>query len=459
MEPVTVPNRDALQATPAHAVALDCLVSGIEAAHPRRLVEERVSVRDDTLRIETVDGNSTAYDLERYDDVVVVGGGNAVRGFARALEDALDDRLTGGAVVTDDLAATVEDGVSDESDERIEVLPGEHPVPTETNVRNTRRLLEVAADVSADDLVVAVVTGGASALLTAPAQPLSLANLRSTTEALLGSGAPIDEINAVRKHCSAIKGGRLAETLAPATVCALVLSDVVGDDPSVIGSGPTVPDPSTYADARAVLERYDLEVPDAVERLLTDGSTGDRPETPTADDSAFDRVTTHVVGSNRTALEAARETASERGYEPLVLSSRVRGEAREAALTHVAIAEECRETATPIEPPAVLLSGGETTVALGPSAGEGGPNQEFVTAATLALEADRVVVSSVDTDGIDGSTDAAGAIAAGSTLDPASARDALDRNDVEPLLATAGALVRTGPTGTNVNDLRVIVVE
>ena len=250
-----------------------------------------------------------------------------------------------------------------------------------------------------------------------------------------------------------------AASVAPATVATLVLSDVVGDDLSVIASGPTVPDPSTYANALEVLERYDLDVPRAVRDHLEAGADGDRPETPTADDPAFDRVETHLLGSGRTALEAARETAAERGYEPLLLAAGVRGEARESALTHAAIAEECRESGSPVSPPAVLLSGGETTVTLGDEHGRGGPNQEFVLSGALELEREGIVVASVDTDGIDGATDAAGAIADATTVPEAAGRDALERNDALPVLEDADAVIRTGPTGTNVNDLRAFVVE
>ncbi|RKD98236.1 glycerate kinase type-2 family protein [Halopiger aswanensis] len=442
-------NRDALARTDAHDVALECLRAGIEAAHPAARVDETIVVRDGTLTVTTVDGTTTEYDLDDYDDVLLVGGGNAAGHFATALEDELGDRLTDGAVVTDDPSETA----------TVDLLAGDHPIPSERGVEHASSVLEIAERADEDDLVIATITGGGSALLAAPAEPLSLSDLQAVTEELLACGATIDEINAVRKHCSAIKGGQLARAAAPATVATLVLSDVVGDDLSVIASGPTVPDPSTYGDALGVLERYDLDVPAAVRDHLEAGARGNRPETPTADDPAFDRTSAHVLGSGRTALEAAREAAAERGYEPLVLAAGVRGEAREAALTHVAIAEECRETGEPASPPAVLLSGGETTVTLGDEPGCGGPNQEFVLNGALDLEADGIVVASVDTDGIDGATDAAGAIADATTVPDAEGRAALERNDVLPVLDEADALLRTGPTGTNVNDLRAIVVE
>ena len=249
---------------------------------------------------------------------------------------------------------------------------------------------------------------------------------------------------------------------------------MIGDPLDAIASGPTVPDPTTYADALAVLDRYDIDAPASVRERLRAGADGELGETPTAGDPAFDRSRAFVVGNGRTALDAAADAAADRGYEPLVLASGVRGEARGAGAAHAAVAEECAARGSPAEPPAVLLSGGETTVTLGDADGTGGPNAEFAASAGLALaegplggvaegggEGDpesRIVVASADTDGIDGPTDAAGGIADAATLDPDAARDALDRHDVYPLLDDAGALLRTGPTGTNVNDLRVIAV-
>ncbi len=431
----------------ARETALDCLAAGIEAALPETLVDDRVAVQDGTLSVTGLEGRLTE-ELTSVEDVVLVGGGNAAGGLAAALAAELGDWLSHGVVVTDEPSV---------DPDRVEVRSGTHPMPSATGVEHTQRVLAAADAAGADDLVIAVITGGASALLAAPADPLTVDDLRATTAELLACGASIDEINAVRKHCSAIKGGQLARTAAPARVCTLAISDVVGDDPSVIGSGPTVPDPSSYTDAQAVCERYDLTLPDAVEAHLAAGSAGGRPETPSAADPCFARVETHLLGSNWTALAAAREVARSRGYEPLVLSSRIRGEAREAAVSHVAIAEEIRATGTPVEPPAVVLSGGETTVTLGEEPGAGGPNQEFVTSAGLELDEDGIVVASVDTDGID-ATDAAGAMVDTATVPVDDGRQALDANDVTPCLEASDALIRTEPTGTNVNDLRVVIV-
>lgn len=466
---VTFRDRDRLVRTPAHGVALDCLAAGIAAARPDRLIPSAVSVRDGVLRIEGSETGADAdrvgeYDLADYDRVVLIGAGKASAEVAAALAGVLEGtghEIAEGVVVTEDPAERP-------STTGVEILPGDHPVPSDEGVESARRVLDVAERAGPDDLVLAAITGGGSALLAAPADPISPDDLRELTEALLACGASIDEINAVRKHCSAVKGGQLARAAGAATVATLAISDVIGDPLDIIASGPTVPDPSTYADALAVLDRYDLDAPESVRERLRAGAAGELAETPTAGDSAFDRARAFVVGNGRTALDAAADAAADRGYEPLVLAAGVRGEARDAGVTHAAIAEECAVRGSPAEPPAVLLSGGETTVTLGDADGTGGPNAEFAASAGLALaegplggdrDSPHIVVASADTDGIDGPTDAAGGIADATTLDPDAARDALDRHDAYPLLDEAGALLRTGPTGTNVNDLRAIVIE
>ena len=436
-------NRAQFPETAAHQTALDCLSAGIEAAHPERVVRASVSLDGDCLTVGT-----DTYDLDAYEQVLVLGGGNAAAQVTAALEGILGDRLTGGVVVTDSACPT----------DSVEVLPASHPIPSERGVESTRTLLERAAKVGSGTLVLAPITGGGSACLVAPAAGLELSDIQETTAALLESGAPIEDINAVRKHLSAIKGGRLAGALSPARVVALVLSDVVGDDLSTIASGPLVAAETTYADARAALEAYEVAVPEAVSAHLAAGAAGDHDETPTAGDPALARVSTHSIGSNMTALRAARDAAADRGYGTLVLSSRMRGAARDAALAHIAIAEEIAATGTPIDPPAVVLSGGETTVAVRGD-GTGGPNQEFALAAARNIPPS-TVVAAVDTDGIDGPTEVAGAMVdERSVTDPDDAERALAANDSTRLLAERDALVETGPTGTNVNDLRLLVVE
>lgn len=438
---LTIADRDRLATTPARDVALTCVESGIKAALPGRVVARELVLDGDRLHV-----GGTTYDLGRYDELVVVGGGKASGRLAVALDQLFGDRLDRGAVVAADPAATG----------RVEVLVGNHPVPGKGSVAGARRVLEVLEGTGERTLVLALITGGGSALMAAPAGDLVLPDLRTVTEALLESGAAINEINAVRKHCSAVKGGRLAMAAAPATVVGLVMSDVVGDNLEVIASGPTAPDPTTYAEAMAVLDRYEIEAP-AVREHLERGTAGDLYETPGPGASVFERVSNHIIAGAHTALDAAREAVRERGYEPLMLSARIRGEAREAALTQAAIAEEVLDTGDPVGPPAAVLSGGETTVAVRGD-GRGGPNLEFSLGAAMELPEGAVLVS-VDTDGRDGSTDAAGAIVDTDTVDDSeAARDALAANDVYPYLDERDVLVRTGSTGTNVNDLRVLLV-
>lgn len=436
-------NRSAFPDTPAHDTALACVQAGIEAAHPEHVVRDVVKFDGETLEI-----GSERHDLSAHESVLVFGGGNAAAHVAVTLEEILGDVVDGGVVVTDDPRPT----------DNVDVVPADHPIPSQRGVESTQELLERARSVDSDTLVLGVITGGGSACMVAPAAGIAVSDFQSTTGALLDSGASIHEINAVRKHLSAIKGGQLARTLAPAPVSALILSDVVGDDLDVIASGPLVADPTTYADAIDVIESYDLDAPSAVSGHLRAGARGDHDETPGPDDPALERVSTHLVGSNMTALAAARDAAEKRGYNTLVLSSRIRGEARDVALSHVAVAGEIGATGTPLEPPAVVLSGGETTVTVR-GEGHGGPNQEFALAAGLDLP-ETAVLAAVDTDGIDGNTEAAGALVDGELVtDHEQATAALSANDANTYLGARNALLETGPTGTNVNDLHVLVVE
>ncbi|MGB9933709.1 glycerate kinase type-2 family protein [Haloarcula amylolytica] len=436
-------NRSALADSPAHEVALDCLEAAVDAAAPAVATKSAIERGSETLTI-----GETAYDLDNYSDIVIVGGGKATGGVTRALESILGDALSGGHVVVKQTVDT----------ETVRSSVGDHPLPSDRNVEATADMLETVDEADEDTLVLFVLTGGASALLSAPAGELTLKDLQTTTDRLLSGGVPIEEINAVRKHLSDLKGGQIARRAAPATVAGLLISDVVGNDLSTIGSGPSAPDETTYEDALGVFERHDLTPPPAVRAHLEAGRDGRISETPFPDDSAFDRVTNHLIGDNATALDAAAAVAEEAGYEPLVLTSRLRGEAREVAKSLVAIAEEATATGTPVKPPAVLLAGGETTVTVTGDGGQGGPNQEFVLSGALDHDGD-AVIAAIDTDGEDGSSDVAGAIADGTVVDDRErARDALLANDAGSYLSEIEATVETGPTGTNVNDVAVIVV-
>jgi glycerate 2-kinase len=436
-------DRERTRTTDRMAVALDAVEAGIDAARPENVLRDSVEVADGLLTV-----GDSAYDLAAYDDVLVLGGGNAAGRIASHLAEMLGPALSGGIVVTDDPAPAGP----------VEVVEGTHPVPDEANRDGTRRLLERARAADDDTLVVVAVTGGGSALLAAPVEGVPLADLRELTDALVRSGAPIDRINAVRKHVSAVKGGRLARELAPATTAGIVFSDVTSDDPSVVASGPLSPDPTSYDDALTALSEYGVDAPESVARHLERGSAGEVAGTPDPDDPAFDGVSVHVLANNATAVSAAREICAARGFEPLVLSSSIRGDSQAAAVSHVAVAEEIRRRSGPVEPPAAILSGGETTVTVAEEGGTGGPNQEFALRAAVDLP-DRTVCCAVDTDGVDGPTDAAGAVVDPDTVeDRRRARAALAAHEVYGYLDERDALVRTGATGTNVNDLRVLLV-
>ena len=391
--------------------------------------------------------------FDRFRNIYVIGAGKAGASMAHAAERVLGRRITAGLInVKDGHLARLR---------RIELNQCGHPVPDERGVSGSERIAGIAAAAGRDDLVICLVSGGASALMPLPVEGLTLEEKQATTRLLLACGATIHEINAVRKHISRIKGGQLARLAAPARVESLLLSDVIGDDLDVIGSGPTAPDASTFATAGAILDRYQIRqrVPAAVRNRIEQGERGEIPETPKPADPLFARVRNTVVGGNRLALDAAARAARQLGYRTLILSSTIEGETREIARMHAAIAREIAATGRPARPPACIITGGETTVTI-KGDGLGGRNQEFVLAAALDIAGlDRVVVFSAGTDGTDGPTDAAGAIADGQTLErKPEARLFLERNDSYNYFQPLGDLIITGPTNTNVMDVRLILV-
>jgi glycerate 2-kinase len=397
------------------------------------------------------------YDLSRYENIWIIGTGKASAAMAHTLEDMLGSRVTGGLI-------TVKYGHL-EPLRKVRIIEAGHPVPDENGCAGARKILAMAQAAGARDLVFCLISGGGSALLPIPDEGLTLADKQEASRVLLSCGASIREMNAVRKHLSAIKGGRLAAAVYPADLCTLILSDVVGDDLDVIASGPTVPDAATFQDALGILERYDIRkrLPEAVVDHLERGAAGAIAESPKPDAKCFQRAYHLIVANNRHCIQAAREEALRRGYHTLVLSTLMEGETREVARVHGAIGREILATGQPLPPPACLISGGETTVTL-KNAGRGGRNQEFALAAALDIDGSReVVILSGGTDGTDGPTDAAGAVADGHTaararslgMDP---RQHLTGHDAYPLFERLGDLVRTGPTNTNVMDLRLVLV-
>ena len=372
---------------------------------------------------------------------------------AKAAENVLGNRIAAGLInVKDGHVAKLR---------RIELNECGHPVPDERGADGARRIADIARNAGKDDIVICLISGGASALLPYPAEGITLEEKQATTRLLLACGATIHEINSVRKHISAIKGGQLARLASPAPVEALLLSDVIGDDLDVIGSGPTAPDASTFASAAAIFEKYGIagRVPEPVRRRIEDGKQGRVAETPKPNDPIFAKVRNTIIGSNRIALDAAAKKSQDLGYKTLILSSEIEGETREIARMHAAIAKEIGRTGRPLRPPACIITGGETTVTI-KGDGLGGRNQEFVLAAAIDLASvDRTVVFSAGTDGTDGPTDAAGAIADGATLARSpDARNFLERNDSYHYFESLQDLVITGPTNTNVMDVRIVLV-
>ncbi len=394
---------------------------------------------------------------------IVVGAGKASAAMACALEKAWPappGELLEGVVVTRHGHAV--------ACQRIEIVEAAHPIPDAAGEAAARRILDLAHGLGPQDQLVCLVSGGGSALLVLPAPGLTLADKQAVTRALLRCGATIGEINTVRKHLSAIKGGRLAAAAAPARILTLAISDVAGDDPAVIASGPTVPDPTSFAEARSVLAKYRIAEPRAVMAHLAAAAE----ETPKPGDPIFSRTRFELIASPQQALAAAAEAALARGITPIVLSDRIEGEARDVALVHAAIALQLRAGqfrvgARLVSPPAVLLSGGETTVTVRGS-GRGGRNTEFLLALAAALakvpgDAPQIAAIACDTDGIDGTEDNAGAIVYPDTIERAASRgiainDKLAQNDGYGFFAALGDLVVTGPTLTNVNDFRAILV-
>ncbi len=391
--------------------------------------------------------------------VWLVAVGKAAYPMARAAREVLDDRLRGGVVLT-------KEGYAGPPLPPLEVREAGHPVPDARGVAAAEAIARLLAQTRPDDLVLLLISGGGSALLVSPAPGLTLDDLQRTTDLLLVSGAPIIEVNAVRKHLERLKGGQLARLAAPATVVGLVLSDVLGDPLDAIASGPAVPDPTTFADAWAVLRRYGLteRVPPAVRRHLQAGLQGQVPETPKPGDPLFDRVHHIVVGSVRVAAEAAQATAQRLGFHTAIATTALQGEAREVGRVLAAVLGEMAHHNRPLPRPACLLWGGEATVTLGAGPhGRGGRNQELALAAVEPLAGvPAALLVTFATDGTDGPTDAAGAVVDGETLARARAlgldpRAALSRHDAYAFFAALDALLRPGPTQTNVNDLVLLL--
>ncbi len=382
---------------------------------------------------------------------IVVGGGKSAAVMAAALEDAWPDVAMQGVVVTRYGHAV--------PTKRIEVIEAAHPVPDANSQKGAQRLLQAVQGLTADDLVIALMSGGASALLAAPAPGLTLEDKQAINKALLACGANITEMNAVRKHLSAIKGGRLAAAAAPARIVTMAISDVPGDDPAVIGSGPTVPDRTTFADARALIARFGIVPSPAVAARLAQ----DADETPKP--GSLPRTEFRMIATPLMALQATAKAAEAMGFTPVILGDALEGESKEMGTVMAGIARSIRDHGYPVKAPAVLLSGGETTVTLGAGPyGHGGRNTEFLAGLAVALNgAPGIWAMAADTDGVDGMDEVAGAILTPDTLvrlkaQGLDARTMLAGHDSHTLFKSVGDLIVTGPTLTNVNDIRAVLI-
>jgi len=426
--------------------------SGLDRANAADAVTNTMRREGDTLHLA-----GARCELSEYREILVLGAGKAGAKMASAVEELLGESISTGLVI-------VKYGHSQPL-RRIEIVEAGHPLPDKAGLEGTKRIVDHLRRAKEKDLVIFLISGGGSALLPCPVNEITLEEKQRTTQVLLGCGATIHEANALRKHLSKVKGGRLARLASPATLVSLILSDVVGDSLDAIASGPTVPDSSSFADCLNVVEKYQLweKIPPRVRGYLEDGAKGAVEETPKAGDPIFQNVRNVIVGNNRMALEAARLKAEALGYHTLLLSSCMEGEAKVVAGVHSAIAKEIIATDNPVARPACVLSGGETTVTLH-GTGVGGRNQELALAAAAGIEgAEGVVVLSGGTDGTDGPTDAAGAIVDGATLQRGrdqglDAADFLRRNDSHTFLRATSDLLVTGPTFTNVMDLHVVLV-
>jgi glycerate 2-kinase len=432
--------------------AISIFEAGIKAVEPVNAVKKHLIRKGGLLELE-----GRVYDLSDYDNVYVIGMGKAAASMALAVEDILGESLTEGVVnVKYGHTAPLRIVSANEAG---------HPVPDARGLRGTEEILRILARTGERDLIICLISGGGSALLPMPAEGLTLEHKQSLTKTLLESGATIQEINALRKHLSRVKGGRLARLACPSTVISLILSDVIGDDLDSIASGPTVPDKSTFEDCIKIIERYGLgnKIPPGVLKYIELGILGKIEETPKPGDPAFSRTQNIIVASNIIAATAAKEKASDLGYNCLLLSTFIHGETIEAAKLHAAIARELVSSGNPVHKPACIVSGGETTVTI-KGMGKGGRNQEFSLAAAIYIEGlENVLVLSGGTDGTDGPTDAAGALADGTTVARAcklglKAHEFLSENDSYNFFKPLDDLLMTGPTNTNVMDLRIILV-
>ena len=439
-------------------MAKTIFLKALSAVDPSKILKDRIRIEKDRLLIKTEGESEKVFDLSGVNKIFLVGTGKASNSMTQAIEEIFGDRITRGMITTKyghQLPL-----------KKTEIIEAGHPLPDRKGYEGAKKIQRLLKESGPEDLVIFLLSGGGSALLPFPADYIDLKEKQEVTQLLLDCGADIKEINTIRKHISRIKGGWLAKWAYPSMVIGFILSDVVGDQLEVIGSGPTVPDPSTFEEAWEILRKYDLlnEMAPSIRKYLQLGKEGKVEETPKPQEVVFERVYNSLIGSNILALQAAEKEATSFGFNTLILSSSIEGETREAARFHTAIAKEVISSGNPIPRPACILSGGETTVTI-KGKGLGGRNQEFVLAGALEISGvEKVVLLSGGTDGTDGPTDATGAVADHTTvqrgkslgLDP---NFYLDNNDAYPFFQKLGDLLITGPTYTNVMDVRILLVD
>lgn len=433
--------------------AVDIFNQGLEAVNPRDCIHACCKRENNILKV-----NSKTYNLDRFKDIIVIGAGKACASMALAVEEILLDRITAGIVIVK------YDHV--ENLKKIEIVEAGHPIPDENSIYGTEKLINMVKKTDETTLVICLISGGGSSLMCLPANGLSLEDKQKTTNTLLSCNATIHEINAIRKHLSCIKGGLLANAVFPAPLICPVLSDIVGDNLDIIASGPCVADNNTFAQCLDIIKNHDIKnhLPDTILHHLKQGSKNLIPETPKQENQIFQNVFHTIIANNFQSLLSAQKKAEDLRYNTLILSSMIEGQTIDVSNIHTAIARQILATENPLKPPACILSGGETTVNL-KGAGKGGRNQEFALASAIKIEGlKNTVVLSAGTDGTDGPTDAAGAIADHTSAQRAAALGMkpelfLKENNAYPFFDRLSDLFKTGPTNTNVMDLRIILIQ
>jgi glycerate 2-kinase len=436
----------------------DLFVKAVAAVDPSKRLGEMIRIEKDCLFIRSKKDEEKVFNLNTFNRIFLIGTGKAAASMALAIEEIFADRIAKGTITTKYGHLLYL--------KNIEIIEAGHPIPDQKGIEGAKKIQNLLKESGPDDLVIFLLSGGGSALLPFPANGITLEEKQTITQLLLDCGADIQEINTVRKHISQIKGGWLAQWTYPSTLISFILSDVVGDQLDIIGSGPTVPDISTFDKAWEILEKYNLlkKIAPSIQKHLSLGKKGEIAETPKFGHPAFEKVSNILIGSNILALHAAEKEALSLGFNTMILSSSIVGDTREVARFHSAIAKEVISSGNPLPRPACILSGGETTVII-KGHGLGGRNQEFALAGALEISGlEKVVLLSGGTDGTDGPTDASGAVADHTTimrarsmgLDP---KSHLDNNDSYRFFQRLGDLLITGPTHTNVMDMRVLLVD